>query len=74
MVQAYLHRFLKYYSDLMIALPELRHASKDLREEQVGDTVLHAHPVAGVDKCPPCTPQSPNALVHGVSIKRVLEA
>lgn len=34
-VQAYLHRFLKHYSDLIMATPELREASKALRDEQV---------------------------------------
>lgn len=33
-VQAYLHRFLKHYSDLIIATPDLRQASKLLRDEQ----------------------------------------
>lgn len=34
-VQAYLHRFLKHYSDLIMAKPELREMSKALRDEQV---------------------------------------
>lgn len=34
-VQAYLHRFLRHYSDLIMATPGLREASKALRDEQV---------------------------------------
>lgn len=34
-VQAYLHRFLKHYSDLIMVMPDLREASKALRDEQV---------------------------------------
>lgn len=33
-VQAYLHRFLKHYSDLIMTAPDLREASKALRDEQ----------------------------------------
>ena len=34
MVQAYLHRFLKHYSDLIMTTPDLRQVSKVLRDEQ----------------------------------------
>lgn len=34
MVQAYLHRFLKHYSELIMTTPDLREASKTLRDEQ----------------------------------------
>ncbi|CBJ32264.1 similar to WD repeat domain 36 [Ectocarpus siliculosus] len=33
-VQAYLHRFLKHYADLIMTTPDLREASKALRDEQ----------------------------------------
>ncbi|CAM9977228.1 unnamed protein product, partial [Hapterophycus canaliculatus] len=33
-VQAYLHRFLKHYADLIMITPDLREASKALRDEQ----------------------------------------
>lgn len=39
-VQAYLHRFLRHYSDLIMATPELREASKALRDEQVSRSAV----------------------------------